>query len=202
MCLLITFVFWLVRKNQVSLRELVAAHSKAVLGDSRPTADGRFPLLVKFIEAADDVGPGFDLMLDYVHPTRRGNGLIARLAYEAIVRNDLLQSGESIELPFLPIAGAYRDHADASIQNTMMWVYGLMHQYESLVAKADYVKQHPGLKLPIAERVLSVFTEKLEVERMELFGEWIEPSRVEKLNREIEVYYHENYPQAEGVAPQ
>jgi len=38
-----------------SLRELMAAHGDFLLGRSRPTRDGRFPLLVKFIDAARDL---------------------------------------------------------------------------------------------------------------------------------------------------
>lgn len=39
----------------VSLRDLMTEHAVALLGDSRPDPDGRFPLLVKFIEAAADL---------------------------------------------------------------------------------------------------------------------------------------------------
>lgn len=38
-----------------SLRALMAEHAHALLGRSRPTADGRFPLLVKLIDAGDDL---------------------------------------------------------------------------------------------------------------------------------------------------
>ncbi len=38
-----------------TLRELMDEHGAAVLGASRPSADGRFPLLVKFIDAGDDL---------------------------------------------------------------------------------------------------------------------------------------------------
>ncbi|MBT3339891.1 MAG: class I mannose-6-phosphate isomerase [Planctomycetes bacterium] len=38
-----------------SLRELMETHSAEILGDSRPTHDGRFPLLVKFLDATDDL---------------------------------------------------------------------------------------------------------------------------------------------------
>lgn len=39
----------------VSLRALMEEHGTTLLGSSRPDPDGRFPLLVKFIEAADDL---------------------------------------------------------------------------------------------------------------------------------------------------
>ncbi len=39
----------------VSLRTLMVEHGSTLLGSSRPDPDGRFPLLVKFIEAADDL---------------------------------------------------------------------------------------------------------------------------------------------------
>lgn len=38
-----------------SLRAMMAADAPGLLGRSRPTADGRFPLLVKFIDAGDDL---------------------------------------------------------------------------------------------------------------------------------------------------
>jgi len=39
----------------VSLRALMEVHAGALLGSSRPDPDGRFPLLVKFIESGDDL---------------------------------------------------------------------------------------------------------------------------------------------------
>lgn len=41
--------------NGISLRALMEEHAEALLGRSRPTADGRFPLLVKFLDAGDDL---------------------------------------------------------------------------------------------------------------------------------------------------
>ncbi len=39
----------------ISLRELMETRASELLGESSPTHDGRFPLLVKFIDAADDL---------------------------------------------------------------------------------------------------------------------------------------------------
>ena len=39
----------------VSLRTLMEDHQEQILGRSQPSADGRFPLLVKFIDAGDDL---------------------------------------------------------------------------------------------------------------------------------------------------
>ncbi len=39
----------------ISLRDLMLEHGPALLGRSRTAADGRFPLLVKFIDAGDDL---------------------------------------------------------------------------------------------------------------------------------------------------
>lgn len=38
-----------------TLRELMESSAPALLGAARPTADGRFPLLVKYIDASDDL---------------------------------------------------------------------------------------------------------------------------------------------------
>lgn len=43
------------RCDGLSLRQLMEQHEPDILGRSRPTADGRFPLLVKFIDAGDDL---------------------------------------------------------------------------------------------------------------------------------------------------
>jgi mannose-6-phosphate isomerase len=41
-----------VRGSDLTLRDLMAADADAILGRARPTADGYFPLLLKFIDAA------------------------------------------------------------------------------------------------------------------------------------------------------
>ncbi|MBC8328265.1 MAG: class I mannose-6-phosphate isomerase [Planctomycetes bacterium] len=38
-----------------SLRQIMAQHGRKLLGRSKPGADGRFPLLIKFLEAAQDL---------------------------------------------------------------------------------------------------------------------------------------------------
>ena len=43
------------KHHGVSLRTLMEQDSAALLGRSKPSADGRFPLLVKFIDAGDDL---------------------------------------------------------------------------------------------------------------------------------------------------
>ncbi|MFK5955747.1 MAG: class I mannose-6-phosphate isomerase [Planctomycetota bacterium] len=42
-------------QDGISLRALMEQDAAALLGRSRPSADGRFPLLVKFIDAGDDL---------------------------------------------------------------------------------------------------------------------------------------------------
>ena len=47
-----------------------------------------------FINQAEGAAPGFDLFVDYCHPTTRGNRLIANNAFEKIITAKLLKTSK------------------------------------------------------------------------------------------------------------
>ena len=87
--------------------------------------------------------PGFDLFLDYVHPTREGNMLLASKLSESIGNENLLGLGISeTKIDTTTLSGylsTYRDKDDILIQVTRFSLCCLTHQYESAV--------HFGLKI-------------------------------------------------------
>ena len=96
-----------------------------------------------FEQAAEGVAPGFDLFLDYVHPTKKGNLLIAR----TILRWILEDGGGGIAPPgsgerySAAVDGytdtAYRDDDDLKMLRVRMQMCGMMHQYDAFVGLAD-----------------------------------------------------------------
>ena len=81
--------------------------------------------------------PGFDLFLDYVHPTKRGNLILASELAEYIRGNDLLKMGKSsakIDTAMLKtFFPEYRDETDLPLQLTRYSLCCLTHQYESAI---------------------------------------------------------------------
>jgi tetratricopeptide (TPR) repeat protein len=91
--------------------------------------------------------PGFDLFLDYVHPTREGNLIIAREVANHILKTNLL----SIE----PVSHAltldeikeinrseYRDEDDLFLQFTRFSLCCMTHQYYSALHFANFLKEN------------------------------------------------------------
>ncbi len=81
--------------------------------------------------------PGFDLFLDYVHPTKKGNLFLASELAENIQKNDLFKLGKSENKidgqtlkTFFP---EYRDETDFSLQLTRYSLCCLTHQYKSAI---------------------------------------------------------------------
>lgn len=81
--------------------------------------------------------PGFDLFLDYVHPTKRGNLILASELAEYIRGNDLFKMGKSstrIDVAMLKtFFPEYRDETDLPLQLTRYSLCCLTHQYESAI---------------------------------------------------------------------
>jgi hypothetical protein len=137
------------------LRQIAARHNGVQLAD----ADAAFQLAVA------PQAPGFDLFLDYVHPTRRGNLIIAKLVFDQIVERRLIGGGAATdEFSHNPklypcnrkkgvFVGAiqcpsgyapYDDMTDFPMQGMLVRLFSAMHQYESVVAKLTYLLNTPG----------------------------------------------------------
>ncbi len=78
--------------------------------------------------------PGFDLMLDYVHPTRNGNVILAWEMANFLNRKVFNGSITPVSLQeFDNSLGDYRDEKDVLVQTTRFSLCCLTHQYKSAI---------------------------------------------------------------------
>jgi tetratricopeptide (TPR) repeat protein len=118
-----------------------------------------------FRSASAPRAPGFDLFLDYVHPTQRGNLLIAKIVFDTIVKDKLLtgtpaaegfshepkpyQCGQEERLHLRPgrcpsAATFYDDATDFSMQVMLLHLFTLMNQPEIIAARLTSLSETPG----------------------------------------------------------
>ena len=139
----------------VILREIANRHPEVKLADAE----------AQFRTTSTPLAPGFDLFLDYVHPTKRGNLLIAETVFNSIVENRLIAGSVAAVRQFhhepqpyhcseerlyvgrgpCGLEGMeYEDSKDFPMQVTLIRLFAIMHQDESVVAKANYLLTTPG----------------------------------------------------------
>ena len=160
------------------LREIAARNDGILLAD----------LERAFEQASEPGGPGFDLFLDYVHPTVEGNRLVARTLFDTIVEAGLMGL-ESAEATFVAEArSAYDETRDARLQMTIFALMGVMHQYDAMIATARRLRAQ-GSTLPIVHEVLEVFPAYLELERRRLLQLPLDPVQA----RRVEFRYRRFY---------
>lgn len=150
------------------LREIVAAEPRARLVDA----------VAAYRARARRGLPGFDLMLDYVHPSRAGNELLAEVVFDALVASDLV-AGVKPAGGFESPAGDYRDADDVALQMQLLLLFGVLHQYEAFLAAADgyeaLLRSKGSPADPVIAAVVSntrvAFRSFLAERRRELLGE-------------------------------
>lgn len=150
------------------VREVAAAHPGARLVDA-----------VAAFRAAAGI-PGFDLLLDYVHPSRAGNLLLARTVFAAMVEDGL---GGARERTFDLDDDGYRDEDDESVQINLLALFGIMHQYDAYLARADAFEAllaRRGHALPpavknVLDNTRAAFRDYLDQQRKEILGEPFDP---------------------------
>ncbi len=85
-----------------------------------------------FDRASDRGSAGFDLFLDYVHPNRRGNEVVATTVFKALVNDPAF--------PAPPFAtNDYDDACDVKLQATMLQIDAVNHQYQAALDKARHL---------------------------------------------------------------
>lgn len=84
-----------------------------------------------FQQHAERAAPGFDLFLDYVHPTRNGNVLAASHVFETVRKLRLVDPGADSPSP-LDIASSYSESDDSNLQARIFLVALAMHQHEAV----------------------------------------------------------------------
>ena len=110
------------------LHEIAARYPEVFLVD----------VVERLFTKADFGIPGFDLFLDYVHPSKRGNLAIAEQVFESIRTLDLIPLSDG-RFDELYTESSYRDTNDIRMQTTLLSLFTIMHQYEAVLAKAPEV---------------------------------------------------------------
>jgi hypothetical protein len=118
-----------------------------------------------FLAASAPRAPGFELFLDYVHPNKRGNLIVAKTVFDTIVDNKLVDGADAVagftheDKPFhcqrkerlfvraggCPPEGApYDDATDLPMQVLLLRLAMSMDQDEIVAARATQLSQAPG----------------------------------------------------------
>ena len=151
--------------------------------------------------------PGFDLFLDYVHPTREGNLILASELSEYIRKGNLFGIGASeirVDNQELhKMVSGYSDENDIQLQVTRFSLCCLTHQYESAIRfgseilgslPADY-QANPQNKndiLKLKEGV-KVFSRFLDIDSRSLEG-IVDNGEMQVAKKEIRLFYETYYP--------
>jgi len=171
-----------------SLREIAILHPNAYLADAETA----------FSEASAPYAPGFHLFLDYVHPTRAGNLIVAETVFDRIVESGLLGRAREESFQASPRVD-YDESRDLTLQLAVILLFAMMHQDESLVSRAlDYASPAEP-HLPIADAVLKVFPEAMEVERERLLGHEVDPARAKLAAATVDDFYKVRFPMLQEV---
>ncbi len=172
-----------------SLRKIASQHANARLVDTEKA----------FYADSAPYAPGFDLLLDYVHPTERGNQILARTIFDEIVASGVLGEADKTvrythEPQPTPKTGELYDvRKDYFLQRRLLGLYGMMHQYEALVAKAEEFVDVPDFEPEKTRRILAAFKPYLELRRDELLGREIAEDEITRVKSAVSDYYGDEY---------
>jgi lysophospholipase L1-like esterase len=101
-----------------------------------------------FTEASSNGLPGFDLILDYVHPTKKGNLIIAKAVYDKIIGSNIFNAPsrhtrfQYQSRPFYYNGEKYSEEKDIKLQIALLYLSGAMHQYDGLINKAKLINRY------------------------------------------------------------
>jgi tetratricopeptide (TPR) repeat protein len=148
------------------------------------------------MEATPLPAPGFDLFLDYVHPTSTGNRVIAKHTFDAILATDPFRLEPATRTFDVPDDG-YRDEADFGVQLHVLTLTFFMHQYAAFVERANHVMSMleaspDGAPLiELIRRGRDGVQHYLDMRRNELLGEPFEPDYREEHKRFYREFFAE-----------
>lgn len=153
-----------------TLRDLAQKHTGTILVDA----------VAEFSKTSRHGVPGFDLFLDYVHPNRRGNLILAEMVYDQIIAADLV--GVPATAPqFATRQTEYRESLDIDMSYELVMLYLTMHQYQHVTVEAaralELLRRGEGRLRPNAtikrtrEEFEHFFTRALEVHEAYLAAE-------------------------------
>ena len=156
-----------------------------------------------FREASTPHSPGFDLFLDYVHPTRRGNIILAKAVFDSILESGVLGATQA-KFEYTPETGddgtIYDEATDQELQRLLLILAMMMHQHETAVAIAERILAHSaGLEAFDEEEARTVtqartlFAKLVAMERVELLTGPVSKDEKDRLNAELDALYKETF---------
>jgi tetratricopeptide (TPR) repeat protein len=159
-----------------------------------------------FDEESVSAAPGFDLFLDYVHPTKQGNLIIAKASFGLLAEHKVFGPIASDLEPIATIwqGSSYDESADASIQRRMFELYAINHQYAAAYRQAlrlhglatrgkaaeDCEKLSQKLSIKVREGC-RVFRLQLTTWRLQILGR---PADESIAALELKKFYETQYP--------
>ncbi|ETW99332.1 MAG: hypothetical protein ETSY1_15390 [Candidatus Entotheonella factor] len=167
-----------------SLHDIATSHPHAYLADADQS----------MVAVSFPVAPGFDLFLDYVHPTKKGNLVIAETVFDTILDHRIFgePSGATqfvYEPEPLEDGKLYDEHTDYVLQETILWLFGMMHQYEGMASLSlKYTgPDHPEIEF--ITRVKNVFPDYVELRKKKILGENIKAEEEQKIKDQVIHFY-------------
>ncbi len=155
-----------------------------------------------FRAASHPHAPGFDLFVDYVHPSKKGNLLVAKTVYDTIVAGGLLgpTSASFQHVPKINEYGmTYDETKDLGLQKTVLQLAMMMHQNDTVVSLAERILTSPGFK-SLAEfeadtvaEAHELFQEVVELERRELLAGTVLQEERDKLTPLLNGLYRDTF---------
>ncbi len=172
------------------LRAIAEQHPNAYLADAEAA----------FLAASAPRAPGFGLFLDYVHPTRQGNWTLARTVFDVIASQRLI--GDPPRRRFGAAATPHYDEVrDLRLQRTLVILFAMMHQNESLVAKAKPYTAAPADRAPFMHRAFTVFSDVVDLDHRRVLGLPVDPDEAARVEANLERFYLERLPTPEETGP-
>jgi tetratricopeptide (TPR) repeat protein len=176
-----------------TLRDIAAQHANAELADAA----------LAFEAASVPQAPGFELLLDYVHPTKRGNLLVAKTVFDALDSHRLLGAPGSAEFsheprPYFPDGSAYEDERDVRMQAALVHLFVMMHQDEGIVAKGRYLMETaetlPQEAAAEIQEAMEVYPKLIDLEHREYLGGEVAAGERERLEERLQAFYRRFFP--------
>ncbi len=162
-----------------------------------------------FATESDRGAPGFDLFLDNVHPTNRGNLIVARHAFALLCR---LLPGPFEATTFAPPATkpgepAYEDFNDLSVVKAAFNMAAVNHQYDRAISalqamsRCEFQQPIKGPQDAVLDRFhphfargYRAFTAYQELQRRIMLGEAVSDSERQRVRQALDEYYDAEYP--------
>ena len=155
-----------------------------------------------FRAASHPHAPGFDLFVDYVHPSKKGNLIVAKNVYDTIVASGVLgpTSAPFQHVPKVNEYGmTYDETKDLGLQKTVLQLAMMMHQNDAVVSLAERILASPGFK-SLAEVDADTVTDAhelfrgvVELERRELLAGAVPQEERDKLAQRLNDLYRDTF---------